>query len=301
MTVPICIAGMHRSGTSLVAHLLHVCGLYLGDRRDLVPASAANPDGYWEHRRFIELNEELLTILGGDWGTPAAIPDPSSPQWVENARLARVKQTADELCASFGTHGVWGWKDPRNSITLPFWCSQIPDLKIVVCLRHPLEVAASLRRVDPNATIAAGVERWMAHYTRLLADAPANARLLTHAGSYFSEPSKEIRRIADFAGLSPNASEINNCLAIVRPDLRRNRFTGDDVNDYDLPRQVLDLYAEMCDEAGWDEDGARKLASGASPRGAVAVEELERLSAARTSHARRLAAADARFDRDQDD
>ena len=292
---------MHRSGTSLVTHLLQMCGMYLGDERDLVPAATANPDGYWEHRRFVEINQELLTILGGDWDTPANIPGPSSAEWVENAGLARLRKEAEELRASFAGHKSWGWKDPRNSITLPFWFGQIPDLKVVVCLRHPLEVAASLRRVDPNATIAGGVARWVAYYTRLLADAPAKARLLTHAGSYFCEPATEIKRIAAFAGLSPGTRKINDFTGIIRPDLRRNRITGDDVNDFDLPREVLDLYARMCDEAGWDEGRARKLASGAAPSGAVAVEELERLSAARASHARRLAAADARFDREQDD
>src|SRR5687767_11407458 len=101
MTVPICVAGMHRSGTSLVTHLLQMCGMYLGDERDLVPAATANPDGYWEHRRFVEINQELLTILGGDWDRPASIPEPSSTEWVENAGLARVRKEADELRASF--------------------------------------------------------------------------------------------------------------------------------------------------------------------------------------------------------
>lgn len=301
MTVPICIAGMHRSGTSLVAHLLQVCGVYLGDDRDLVPASPANPDGYWEHRQFVALNEDLLAILGGDWGKPATIPEPSSTKWSEDAHLVQLRERAESLGSGFAGHKAWGWKDPRNGLTLPFWFNQFPDLKVVVCVRHPLEVAASLRRVDPNASIADGVERWAAYYTRLLADAPAQTRLLTHAGSYFAEPTAEIQRIAAFSGLSLGEREINAARAIVRPDLRRNRFTSDDVSDFDLPARVLGLYAQTCDEAGWNESRARKLALGAAPTGAVAVEELERLTAARTSLARRLAAVDARLDRDQDD
>jgi hypothetical protein len=290
--MPICIAGMHRSGTSLVAHLLHTCGVYLGADHDLVPAAAANPDGYWEHRRFVEINDELLAILGGDWDTPAAIPDPGSVQWVENPRLARVRTTAEALCASFAGHSPWGWKDPRNSLTLPFWRSRISDLKVVVCVRHPLEVAASLGRVDPNATIAAGVDRWMAYYRRLLADAPEATRILTHTGSYFCDPGAEIRRVAKFAGLTPGADLVERGLGIIRPDLRRNRFTHDEVADFDLSADVLDLYARMCEEAGWDELRARTVTSLRTPGGAVGVEEFERLFAARTTHARRLAGLD---------
>jgi hypothetical protein len=299
--MPICIAGMHRSGTSLVAHTLKMCGLRLGEHEDLIPAAAANPDGYWEHRRFVEINEELLAMLGGDWATPATVPQPSSAQWTQNADLARVRKAAQKLCAGFAGDDAWGWKDPRNSITLPFWSGLVPGLKVVVSVRHPLEVAASLGRVDPNASIAAGVERWMTYYRRLLADAPMSARMFTHTGSFFCEPAAEIRRLAGFAGLAPGAEAIERCLGIIRPDLRRNRFTADEVADFDLPAEALELYGRMCEEAGWDETRARALSSTWAPAGAVAVEEFERLVAARSAHARRLVAADAKVVRLQED
>ena len=42
----VCITGMHRSGTSMVAKLLHESGVYLGSDIDLMPADAHNADGY---------------------------------------------------------------------------------------------------------------------------------------------------------------------------------------------------------------------------------------------------------------
>ena len=69
-TSPICIAGAHRSGTSMVMRLLHECGLYLGAESDLMPAQADNPDGFWEHLRFVKLNDEILNSLGGAWDLP---------------------------------------------------------------------------------------------------------------------------------------------------------------------------------------------------------------------------------------
>jgi hypothetical protein len=295
----ICIAGMHRSGTSLVAHTLKMCGLHLGDHQDLVPASPANPDGYWEHRRFVEINEELLAILGGNWATPATIPEASSVEWSRNAALAKVRRMAQELCAGFAGHEPWGWKDPRSSITLPFWLGLLPDLKIIISVRHPLEVAASLKRVDPNSSIAMGVDRWLTYCRRLLADSPVRRRMLTHAGGYFCEPALEIRRIAQFAGLTPSPEALERAVAIIRPDLRRNRFTADEVADFDLPSEALDLYARMCEEAGWNEARARALSPSRAPGGAAAVEEFDRLFTARTAHARRLAAVDASFERQQ--
>ena len=48
---------MHRSGTSMVARLLHDAGLYLGEPADLAEPGIHNPDGYWENLRFVEIND----------------------------------------------------------------------------------------------------------------------------------------------------------------------------------------------------------------------------------------------------
>ena len=66
----LCIAGMPRSGTSLVTQLLHRAGLDLGERQDLMPASENNTDGYWENLRFVHINDRLLTASGGTWFAP---------------------------------------------------------------------------------------------------------------------------------------------------------------------------------------------------------------------------------------
>lgn len=66
----VCITGMHRSGTSLVTNLLRLCGLYLGDEQDLMPATPDNQRGYWENRKFSDLNDEILAALGGTWDLP---------------------------------------------------------------------------------------------------------------------------------------------------------------------------------------------------------------------------------------
>ncbi|HZS16634.1 MAG TPA: hypothetical protein VFA51_01750, partial [Candidatus Udaeobacter sp.] len=66
----ICIAGAHRSGTSMLTRLLHSCGLYLGSKDELMAAQADNPDGFWEHLGFVALNDELLSQLGGAWDLP---------------------------------------------------------------------------------------------------------------------------------------------------------------------------------------------------------------------------------------
>lgn len=57
---PICIAGMHRSGTSAVAQLLHRCGIRLGDESVLMAVAPDNPDSFWEDTRFVAVNDAIL-------------------------------------------------------------------------------------------------------------------------------------------------------------------------------------------------------------------------------------------------
>jgi hypothetical protein len=47
----------------------------------------------------------------------------------------------------------WGWKDPRNTYTLPFWLDLFPDARVVHVYRHGVDVAASLhqrQRMSPH-------------------------------------------------------------------------------------------------------------------------------------------------------
>jgi hypothetical protein len=53
--MPVCIAGMHRSGTSMVTRLLHMCGLFLGSEDDLYPQAPDNLEGFWEDTHFVRV------------------------------------------------------------------------------------------------------------------------------------------------------------------------------------------------------------------------------------------------------
>src|SRR6185369_9473972 len=39
----------------------------------------------------------------------------------------------------------WGWKDPRNTYTLPLWLDLFPHAKIIHVMRHGVDVAQSLK------------------------------------------------------------------------------------------------------------------------------------------------------------
>src|SRR5215207_1805841 len=128
---PVAIVGMHRSGTSMVAKLLQQAGLNLGDEADLMPPAAENPEGFYEHLEFVRLNDEVLNVAGAGWDCPPA----AGFDWDDEV-LDPYRTRARRLAAPLQERLAWGWKDPRTSLTLPFWRSAIGPLRTVAVIRN---------------------------------------------------------------------------------------------------------------------------------------------------------------------
>ena len=244
--MPVCVVGMHRSGTSLVANLLHLCGLYLGQAEDLMPPSPDNEKGYWENLKFVQINEEILLALGGSWDFPPAAYN----GWHEEERIAPLRSKAETLLREFSDHEPWGWKDPRSSLTLPFWMNLIPELKIVLCLRNPFEVSQSLRRRNHTAN-QSGLSLWWL-YNRSVLDAcrPAN-RIVTHYEAYFNAPEKELQRVLSFLDLPASKDDLEQCNDVISGRLRHSHFRTEQLLEESVAPEVFDLYMDLCEEAGF--------------------------------------------------
>jgi glycosyltransferase involved in cell wall biosynthesis len=246
MTV-VCIAGMHRSGASLVTRLLNTCGMHLGPRADVRAPISTNPDECWENARFVELNEALLAELGGGWDYPPR----TGRQWLETDTLAHWHRQASSLVGDFQNSEFWGWNDPRNSILAPFWLAVRPDLKFVVCLRHPLEVADSLGWRN-DFSVARSLSLWREYNARLLAATTPRQRIITHYEAYLVDWPAELVRVLEFLKTTLPSEVRERCASVLRGGLRRNRTAARQLSDaFALPPEVLELYTVMCREAGW--------------------------------------------------
>jgi hypothetical protein len=238
--VAVCIAGMHRTGTSMVARLLNRCGVHLGPARELVPAGPDNPEGFWENVHFVGLNDMVLAVLGGTWDAPPDFPR----GWEGHRELEELRAAARALLARFERRPLWGWKDPRNSLTLPFWRQLRPGLRVVVCVRNPLEVARSLERRD-GLPIAAGLELWHAYYERLLGDLPGPGRILTHYAAYFTDPAAELARLLHRLGIRASGRSIAAACRPIRTSLRHHRATLDDLVRAGARGALVDRYRAL--------------------------------------------------------
>jgi hypothetical protein len=242
--MPVTIAGMHRSGTSMVARLLNLCGLDLGpDDQLLPPAPDNNPEGFWEHKAFVAVNDELLQRHHGTWHSP---PDLDAG-WEADPDLADLAERAAALACGF--RDPWGWKDPRTSLTLPFWQRAWPDLGAVICVRNPVAVAQSLLERD-GFTYLTGLRLWLAYNRALLDAAPPGRRVVTHYETYFRDPEAELRRVLGLLGLPTDDEQVRAACATVKPDLRHSRITVAELERLGVPAPMIDCYARLSDEAG---------------------------------------------------
>jgi hypothetical protein len=243
--MPVCIAGMHRSGTSMVAKLLYEAGLYLGPEEDLHPPGPANPEGFWENRRFVRLNQQILIQLGAGWDYPPPLP----VDWTVD-RLTPLRAEAETLLEHFTDREPWGWKDPRNCLTLPFWQSLLDRPRVVVVVRNPLEVAHSLRKRN-GFSPALGLALWHAHNQRLVDFVEPSDRMITHYGMYFRDPEREFRRLLTFLDLPVAEDVIEKASTAMVADLRHHQLTMRDLIDADVPLAIVELYRDLCAAANW--------------------------------------------------
>jgi hypothetical protein len=247
--VPICIAGMPFSGISLVARILADLGLDLGPERSLDKGKADDSSG---NRRFVRLNDEILDTLDAAWDNP---PDDGG-RWPQRPQLEPLRQRAAVVSNGLGLAEPWGWADPRNSLTLPFWRELFPDLRVVVCVRHPHEVATSLE-ARGSASCSEGLTLWRSYYGAL-ADLGDDERIVTDYARCYEDPRAEVERLAEAVALRPSRAQIRRAAATL---VTRN---GGDIrsDDTELPSDVRDLYQTLLEAASAPARGQAKPSAG---------------------------------------
>lgn len=138
------VLGMHRSGTSALSRVMNLLGADIGPEDDLL-TEHDNPAGHWENKALVRCNDRILASFGRSWDFPPWFHSgwEHSPQ--ASALLPAMEETFEKVFAA----EPWVWKDPRTCLTFPLWRRVLgPDLVVVLVLRHPADVVASLRRRD---------------------------------------------------------------------------------------------------------------------------------------------------------
>lgn len=151
---PVLIIGMHRSGTRLLDEILTRLGVFMGADRQA--------DG--ESVTFMQINETIFHQCGTFWNEPMPVHFVlSDPELLERATAVARDAFSEQYQSYTGRTGYpldetrpFGWKDPRNTFTLPVWKRIFPRARVIHVLRHGMDVAASLVLRHRAALRAAG-------------------------------------------------------------------------------------------------------------------------------------------------
>ena len=143
MPQPVIIAGSHRSGTSLTAQYLHSCGLFLGDK--LLAASESNPYGHFEDSRVVRFHDDIFRANSTSW-----MHDQRLCPFIPDHIWQGLRNYVEDRQIS---HRTWAFKDPRVCHFLPVWKFLLPNVKVLVVYRHPIECVRSLNKRHAEDTI----------------------------------------------------------------------------------------------------------------------------------------------------
>jgi hypothetical protein len=129
------IAGMHRSGTSLVSHWLNRCGLHLGEV--LLAGNIGNVEGHFEDVDFYRFHKDVLAsqeLSRNGWVT-GQVSSFSDYQKKKLNSIIAFKNSMNEQ---------WAWKDPRTCLFLSEYREFFPDAYYLHIIRDYQSTVSSL-------------------------------------------------------------------------------------------------------------------------------------------------------------
>lgn len=224
------IMGMHRSGTSCLARCLNLAGVDLG--RD----GSTDPDrrvlnGKWEATDLVWINDSILSLSGGSWDNP-----PEQIRW-----SVRHQWQARRFLWTYNQCPVAAIKDPRAVLTYPFWELILPPHAIIVCFRHPVNVALSLQARE-GWDLEKGTSLWHAYNERLLQHIAGRSRVYWYDFENGLEATAGVlQRICHDFSLGRSEEALSN----YNGSLHHHRLTS-----YRLPKRTHQLYETLLERAG---------------------------------------------------
>ena len=222
------IIGMHRSGTSALAGLLHNSNLIMGEEKNLIPKpSQENIKGFYENYLFRRINDHIVEKCGyaiKSWDTK--VPQMSA-NFLTRYRMRRILKQYNER------YDKWGWKDPRTCLTLGLWLKEIEKLdfsgkcKLLYIMRDPYAVASSMVKRD-NTNFENGLKLWLVYNQYALA-AIDSFNISTHYLTYENLIKNPIETSQSFSSFLEHPIHENTVNQFI--DSKLNRSTSDEYKE----------------------------------------------------------------------
>ena len=263
---------MHRSGTSLLTHLLELMGCFVGSPDELLEPNRDNPRGFHERRDAVELNDRLLRSLGHDWRHVAGLDVDSITGEQRNA----FDDAGSKIVARLDRHRPWVLKDPRMCWLFSLWRELLERPLGVFIHRSPVEVAWSLYRRD-GLMVPYSIALWEAYNLSILRHAQGLGVATVAYRDLMLRPVDTVTRLhRDLAALGADTLELpseEQLLSAIDPVLYRQRIDTEQENGY-LTTPQARLYETLISGQAFDSSHVPQL-SPASRELIAGVEELD--------------------------
>lgn len=249
------ILTMPRSGSSLLAAILHRLGVWMGKEEDLNVGKHLNKYGCYENQSLIALNENLFF---------------QSKRLVDHSRrlidddglfesvVKRNKEKIRDVIRG-NERDLWGFKNPTIIYTLPHFCHLLRNPHYIRLYRDPGSAAHSfLRTARPenwwpeikhefsyftfreriiiafrflklllkkgNLFRNYGLQKKIAEdgYKRIDRFLKDKRYISIHLDELLHDSEKVIQEIINFLEISPSPEQIRSALNFIRPDLVSN-------------------------------------------------------------------------------
>jgi hypothetical protein len=269
----------------MLGRLLEEAGLFVGMRKD------ENNEALF----FQQINTWLLGQCGVRWDSPAAssylLRHEKGLPWIESyiRNLLDSPRSIQFLgWRRYFAGGMksldapWGWKDPRNTFTLPIWLRVFPQARIVCIERHGVDVAQSLRVREttnfdravktftryrpliflrpkgggfvesPRCTVLDGGFSLWKEYTAqaraMIEQLPKDRSLILRYEDVLENPLRHLRESADFCELDVTDRRLREVIAGIRVE-RLHSYASDP----ELRQFALDHSAELSERGCKDQ------------------------------------------------
>jgi GT2 family glycosyltransferase len=215
-----------------------------------MPSAPDNPKGFWESTKLMDLNDRILASAGTSWNDWR----PFNPDWYLTPLVDTFKgEAASTLMQEFGDNPLFVIKDPRICRFLPFWMDVLHengvDIKIVIPVRNPTEVAMSLSTrngMSPNA----GLLLWLRHVLDAEHFSRTRDRVVLLWDDFLSHPTKSIRKLSDDLNIRwPRHRDFANVDVkhFISKDLKRQHESAEDAQSIatDLTDEAFELLRNL--------------------------------------------------------
>ena len=219
---------------------------------------------------FQRINRDIMGRYGSRWDLVHPVIEALRSSEITNREsntLERQLLTESHIRETFtkwqqlfwncgGRPTFWGWKDPRNSITLPIWLRIFPGSRVIHVVRNGIDVAISLHRrevkegtTNPDAAhniknFADYLHLWEA-YVRVCQEHRTKVQdgnfMEVRYEDILSDPCREFNVIQDFLKIKVTSKKLKQVIESINTGRIGNKKFREEFSDQiaALPESVL--------------------------------------------------------------